>query len=85
MKDAKGNVLVRYVAESAFNSILVTSPELKVGETYIFSIGGNELEMTLETLINGSGNGMGGPGGMPGGMGRPGDMGDYDNGRPGGR
>lgn len=82
VKDAEGNVLIEYVAESAFNSILLTSPALQIGETYTFSIGGSELEMTLETLINGSGNGMGGPGGMPGG--RPGGMGGPGGGRPGG-
>ena len=87
VKDAEGNVLIEYQAESAFNSVLITSPKLQVGETYTFSIAGSELEMTLETLINGSGNGMGGPGGHggmgnPGGM--PGGMGGH-GGRPGGR
>jgi len=82
VKDAEGNIIIQYTAESVFNSILITSPDLQVGEAYTFSIGGSELEITLETLINGSGNGMGGPGGMrmPGRM--PGDMGEPSVGRP---
>lgn len=79
LKDAEGNVLLEYTAESAFNSILITTPQMQVGGTYTFIIGESEVEMTLETLINGTGNGMGGPGGVGGhgGMGGPGGMGGF--------
>ena len=78
--DAKGNVLVSYTAESSFNSVVVSCPQLKQGETYTLKAGENETEITLENLIYG--NGMGGFGGH-GGMGEWGGPGG--NGNPGGR
>lgn len=70
--DAQGNVLVSYTAESSFNSVAVSCPQVKQGETYTLTAGGNEIKITMESLIYGNGmGGFGGPGGM-GGFGRPG-------------
>lgn len=78
--DAQGNILVSYTAESSFNSVVVSCPQLKQGETYTLTAGGVDTEITMESLIYG--NGMGGFGG-PGEMGGPGDMGG-GFGNPGG-
>lgn len=89
--DAQGNTLVSYTAESSFNSVVVSCPQLKVGRTYTLSAGGNETEITMESLIYGSGmggfggrGGMGNPGGwggQGGGFGNPGGGRDFGNGR----
>ncbi len=71
LADAAGNVLVSCTAESAFNSVVVSCPELKTGETYTLTAGGNDTTITMDSLIYGSGTGgFGGHGGsMPGGRG----------------
>ena len=93
--DAQGNVLVSYTAESSFNSVVVSCPQLEQGGTYTLTAGGNTAEITLESLIYGNGmGGFGGPGGMggsggmdgSGGMGGPGNWGGQGGGfgNPGG-
>lgn len=73
LKDADGNVMVSYTAESSFNSVVVSCPGLEQGGTYTVTAGDEAYEVTLESLIYGSGFSMGG--GFGGGMGggRPGD------------
>lgn len=73
LKDADGNVMVSYTAESRFNSVVVSCPGLEQGGTYTVTAGDEAYEVTLESLIYGSGFSMGG--GFGGGMGggRPGD------------
>ena len=73
LKDADGNVMVSYTAESSFNSVVVSCPGLEQGGTYTVTAGDEAYEVTLESLIYGSGFSMGG--GFDGGMGggRPGD------------
>lgn len=84
--DAQGNVLVSYTAESSFNSVVVSCPQLKLGETYTLTAGGNETEITMESLIQGNGfGGFGGPGDMGGGFGNPGGGRGRDGGRDGDR
>lgn len=85
LEDESGNLLVAYTAESAFTSVVVSCPELKLGETYKLTAGENETQITLDTLIYGNGMGMGGPGGfgMPGGRGGQGGFGGWDGGRQG--
>lgn len=73
LKDADGNVMVSYTAESSFNSVVVSCPGLEQGGTYTVTAGDEAYEVTLESLIYGSGFSMGG--GFGGGMG---------GGRPGG-
>lgn len=86
--DAKGNVLVSYTAESSFNSVVVSCPQIKQGETYTLTAAGNETKITMESLIYGTGMGdFGGPGG-PGsmdGFGNPGDGRGPGGGRGGDR
>lgn len=83
--DAQGNVLVSYTAESSFHSVVVSCPQIKQGETYTLTAGGNETEITMESLIHGNGmGGFGGPGGM-GGFGNPGGGRGPGDGRGGDR
>lgn len=72
LKDADGNVMLSYTAESSFNSVVVSCTGLEQGGTYTVLAGDEAYEVTLESLIYGSGMGAGfGGGGMGGG--RPGD------------
>lgn len=79
LTDGEGNVLVSYTAESGFNSVVVSCPEMVQGGTYTIRVGDEEYEVTLDSLIYG--NGFGGFGGGRGGFG--GDKGDFGGGRGG--
>lgn len=78
LEDGKGNVLVSYTAESGFNSVVVSCPEMVQGGTYTVHVGTEEYEVILDSLIYG--NGFGGFGGGRGdfGGGRGGFGGDRD-------
>ena len=69
LKDANGKELVSYTAEKAFNSVVISCPELVQGGTYTISVGGEDTTITLDSLIYGNGSGMGGFGGGRGGFG----------------
>lgn len=77
--DADGNEILSYTPTQSFNSIFLSCPEMKVGETYTVLIGETEEELTLESdavTIGSAGMGsMGGGffrGGGGGGRGRGG-------------
>ncbi len=71
-----GAFTLSYTLEKSFSHIYISSPEMKVGESYSLYIDSIETEnFTQDSIVTqvGSGgmSGMGGPGGMgPGGMGR---------------
>lgn len=68
LEDEEGNVLISYTAESRFNSLVVSCPEMVQGGKYVVYVGSEEYEITLEDLIYGKGFGGfgGGMRGMPG-------------------
>ena len=69
LEDEKGNVLISYTAESSFDSLVVSCPEMVQGGSYVVYAGNEEYMFTLEDLIYGQGFG-----GFGGGMGpRPGN------------
>lgn len=77
VENSKGKEILSYTFEKAYNCIVISSPDIKEGETYTVKAGGSETEVEMTSSIYGSSGGMGGMGGMqPGGMG---------GGRPGGR
>ena len=81
VKDSKGSVLASYTSQKSYQSILISAPGMEKGQTYTVSVGEATAEFTLDSIIYGSGSGMGGPGGMGGG---PGGMGGGPGGgRPG--
>lgn len=69
LKDADGTELVSCTAEKIFSSVVISCPELVQGDTYTVSVGSEDTTVTLESLIYGSGSGMGGFGSGRGGMG----------------
>lgn len=69
--DASGSVLAEFAPAKAYTCVIVSTPALKQGGTYTVTMGGESTDVTLDSLIYGSG-GMGGrPGG--GNMGTPPD------------
>ena len=78
VKDADGNVILSGTVEKNFSCVVISSPDLKVGETYTVSAGSGDVSVTVNAVSNGSGGGFGGgPGGGFGGSngGRGGDNG----------
>lgn len=71
VKDSSGNVLLTYTPGKSYRSIVVSCAGLTQGESYTVSAGGQEMTVTLDSLIYGSGMGMGQPGGMGGNPGTP--------------
>ncbi|MBR1929988.1 MAG: carbohydrate-binding domain-containing protein [Lachnospiraceae bacterium] len=76
LKDSAGNVLVSYNPEKNYNSVVVSTPDIVVGETYTLDIGTESNEITMSEILYGEGTGFGGFGGGFGG--RPGFGGDME-------
>lgn len=69
IKDSNGNEIISYTPAKTFSAIIVSCPELEVGETYEIVISGNSLgavKLSSVSVSNGS-NGMGGGQGGHGG------------------
>lgn len=78
LTDSSGAELIRWQSPKAFNSVLISCPELVQGDSYTLTAGDSATEVTLDSLVYGSGGGMGlspgGKGAMDGGLeGAPGD------------
>lgn len=89
LTDSNGNELLSFQAAKAFDCVVISCREIVQGATYTVSAGNSSTEVTMDSLIYGSGGMGGGMNGNPGGMnGNPGGMnGDPGgtNGDPGGR
>ena len=48
LEDMDGNVLVSYEVPCSFSSVVLSTPELKIGETYLLTIGDDAEEITIE-------------------------------------
>ncbi|MDO5481095.1 MAG: carbohydrate-binding domain-containing protein [Candidatus Saccharibacteria bacterium] len=58
--DAKGDVVVEFSPTKTYQSVLVSSPSLKIGETYRVLADGKEAgNISVEQNITGGGSGMG--------------------------
>ena len=73
--DASGNVILTAEVDKSYNCVVVSSPELQVGQTYTVSNGTGSAELNATDTIVGSGSGMGGFGG---GRGQRGGMGGWN-------
>ncbi|MCR5540027.1 MAG: carbohydrate-binding domain-containing protein [Ruminococcus sp.] len=69
--DKDGNVVLTFTNPKTWQGVIFSSPDLKQGETYTVSAGGESEEITLESVITsnskGGFSGMGRPGNMDGG------------------
>lgn len=58
--DSQGNVLYTGVTVKSANSVVFSSPDLTVGETYTVTIGSNSATVTQSSTVVGNSNGFGG-------------------------
>lgn len=65
--DSEGKVILSYTNEKTWQGVIFSSPDLKEGESYTVSAGGESETITLEGVITSNGSGMGFGGGMHGG------------------
>lgn len=77
LKDSGGKEIISWKAEKAFDSVIISCPEIAEGEEYTLEAGESTVSVTMDSLVYGSSSGMGG-GNMSGGSGRG------DNSGPGG-
>ena len=70
LQNAGGKTLVSYKPEKSYNCVVISTPDVKQGETYTLTAGSASVTVKMDSLIYGSG-GMGGgrPGGRRGGRG----------------
>lgn len=74
LKDSSGKELLSWTADKAFTCVVISCPDIQQGETYTVTAGDTTQEVTMDSLIYGSGSGMGN---KPGNMGgKPGNQGE---------
>lgn len=64
LTDESGKTLLTYTPVKSYNCVVLSCPELAVGNTYTVSAGEQSVEATMDSLIYGETKGMEGPGGM---------------------
>ena len=77
LKDSEGNVLISSDTKKQYSNVLVSTPEIKDGETYVISAGGNEQSVTMNGTIYGEAGRMQG---SPGNFGQGGGPGNFGQG-----
>lgn len=82
VKDSSGTVLLSHTPGKSYRSVVVSCAGLTQGESYTVTAGSQQTTVTLDSLIYGSGMGMGQPGGMGGNPGTPPDGNGGQNGQP---
>ena len=81
--DASGSVILSGTVDKGFDCVVVSCPEMTVGESYTVSCGAASTAVEITDTIVGSGMGMGGFGGHKGGRGGQFQGGQFQNGQPG--
>ena len=66
LKDSDGNTLVTYTPAKAYQSVVVSCPDMEKGQTYTLSAGSQSEALTLSSVVTSNGTG-----GMNGKMGGP--------------
>lgn len=60
LKDAQGKILLTWEVPYGFTSVVMSCPELQVGETYTIAVGDTEEEITLASAASSYGSAQGG-------------------------
>lgn len=66
LRDKNGNVIVSFSPSKTYNSVVISAPELSVGETYTLTACGQTVDVELTSVSTSNGGGMGSFGGMGG-------------------
>lgn len=76
LSDSSGNELVSWTPEKEYTSVIISCPEITTGQEYTLTTGSDTTQITMDSIVYGSGSGMGGNPGNGGGPGNGGDMGE---------
>lgn len=82
LKDSNGNVLVLFTPTREYNSVVVSTPDVKKGSTYTLTTGDSSTTIEMSDIIYGESTQGGAPNG--GGQGGPNGGGQAPNGNMGG-
>ena len=74
LSDSSGNELVSWTPEKEYTSVIISCPEITTGQEYTLTTGSDTTQITMDSIVYGSGSGMGGNPGNGGGSGNGGDM-----------
>ena len=81
--DSSGNAILSFTPSTSYSCVLISSPDLLIGETYTITVDGTSQEVTLDDYIYGQSMGFGGLGAGQGGPGgQMPDMSDFDGQTP---
>ena len=69
LSDSEGNMLIEESVPCGFSAVILSSAEMKQGETYTVEIGETQEEITVSEVASTYGSGTGGSGMQGGGMG----------------
>ncbi|MBQ8782337.1 MAG: carbohydrate-binding domain-containing protein [Clostridia bacterium] len=74
LTDSSGKEIVSWAAPKQFNSVIISSPEIKEGKTYILTTGSEKTEVEMSNILYSSSGSMGNMNNIPGmhGGGMPG-------------
>lgn len=75
LSDSSGNELVSWTPEKEYTSVIISCPEITTGQEYTLTTGSDTTQITMDSIVYGSGSGMGGNPGNGGSPGNGGDMG----------
>lgn len=75
LSDSSGNELVSWTPEKEYTSVIISCPEITTGQEYTLTTGSDTTQITMDSIVYGSGSGMRGNPGNGGGPGNGGDMG----------
>lgn len=75
LSDSSGNELVSWTPEKEYTSVIISCPEITTGQEYTLTTGSDTTQITMDSIVYGSGSGMGGNPGNGRGPGNGGDMG----------
>lgn len=70
VKDSSGSVIISFTPEKEYNSVVISSPDIKKGETYTVTVAGESQTVEMSDIIYSSagsatGNHVGGQGQIP--------------------
>lgn len=74
LKDSEGNVMISFTPDKQYQSVLISSPELKEEATYTLNCGSQTEEVTLTSIATSYGEQQMNPGGQRGPNNMPGEM-----------
>ncbi len=69
LTDSQGRLILTFTPEKAYQSVVLSAPELAVGQTYRLTAGSQSADLTVSSVVTSNGGGMGGRPGGNNGMG----------------